>query len=300
MSIDLLTNISLSFLILFLLSVSIVLLHSKFDNIHNPLLKQTPADKFSFKDYSYRKLVILYKVCDKAILENAALLKMPKQDIEQQYMKLVSFSLAFASISFLASATFFNLWAGMFSLVISYVIANYLFSYHITEETKQYKRGLSHEVINLFLTFHLLYPTYKNPDTTLRKVISNDTSLEINRQIESMLVNVAEKGLESGVEEMKQSIEGVAGFDVFIELYYNLKKEGVKAMQNINTYVSNIIQNKELDAEKKINETKARVEVVMALVVFVGMAIMILAPMFLGKFDGENTLLDYLGFKVGV
>lgn len=245
-------------------------------------------------EFTYKNMVLNNSFLCKVFNDHKMLLKLNNRHIEKEYMNIFFISLFFSVLLFIFSAIALNILFAIFLLIATYIIVPYVYGYSVKAKDKVYKSMLSKEVVELFLTFHLLYPTYRNPDFTLRYILSIEKS-EINRQIESMLIFVSEKGVKKGAEKMLDSLKGVDGLDIFIELYVNLKKEGAKALQNINSYISNIIKIREMDAEKKINETKTKIELITAIVIFVGLVILILAPMFLGKFDGENSLIDYLG-----
>lgn len=234
------------------------------------------------------------------ILKSVKLMKLNRDYFYKYYEEGFYFSLLMSVIlGFFFGQIAENLYIGIFIGIMVYFGANQIYPLLLETELKKYKNYLSNEVIEMFLIFNLLYPTYNNPTSTLIKIINDNKDSELNRQMEYMIKLSAEKGRDAAIKDIKESIEGVKGLEIFIDLYYNLEKEGLKALQDINNYIGNIISTNELEAEKKINETKSKVEVIMFLVIFTGLVILILAPIFLGKFDGEHNLLYYFNFIKG-
>lgn len=294
---------TITFLLLFLLTLLIAINFYKAPNqFEKSFLNSSNSFNKKVKyENSYRKFIIFKKSLDQILSDYFILMKIKNEEVIRYYKESFIFSLVFMIGAAILSNYIFDFYITVIFIILPlfYGLGNFLYIYTIREKVKKYKIILSSEVVELFLTFHLLYPTYRNPDLTLRKIIVSNKNLEINRQMDHMLLLVSEQGLDSAVKQMLESIRGVTGLDIFIELYYNLKKEGIKALQNINSYIGNIISSNELIAEKKINETKAKVELVIILVIFLGMVILIISPMFLGRFDGQNSLIDYIGFISG-
>ena len=292
---------TITFILLFLLVILISInLYKGRSQFEKELFKNNIFSKKKVKyENIYRKFVLFKKSLDSVLIDYFTLMKIRGKETTRYYKECFIFSIFFMIGIAILSSYIFDYIITFIILFLSYILGNLVYIYTIKEKIKKYKAALSSEVVELFLTFHLLYPTYKNPDATLRKIILSNKNLEINRQMEHMLLLVSEQGLDSGVKQMLESIRGITGLDIFIELYYNLKKEGIRALQNINSYIGNIISSNELIAEKKINEAKAKVELVIILVIFLGMVILIISPMFLGKFDGQNSLIDYIGFISG-
>lgn len=249
------------------------------------------------KSKTYKKYLFLRKEYDAMVIQMADLYKLEYSLVEKEYKKAFFFSV-FISVGMLFALGFTLGWSfGIFTWVIVYFIANWLYLYMMKLDMENYKHKLNNEIIKPILKFKVHYSHYKNAMDTLRMVTKEKT--EAGRQIEYLLDLLEVNDSKVAIEIMRKSMQGIPSFELFLIVLQSLFETGGNFEDDITSYVETTISNLRLDSIKRVNEKKHSSEVIIIFFFFIPLAVMILAPVLLSKFDGEHNILDMMNFFGG-